>query len=53
MHEENDLDLGLFEQLDEALEERQHGSDRRKSNLGKDIEKDIDRRKANRRNPKN
>ena len=52
MYEESDLDLGLFEQLDEALEERQQGADRRKNNLGKDSEKGTDRRKADRRNQK-
>ena len=53
MCEESDLDLGLFEQLDEALEERQQGGDRRKNNLGKDSEKGTDRRKADRRKSKN
>ena len=53
MYEESDLDLGLFEQLDEALEERQQGGDRRKNNLGKDSEKGTDRRKADRRKSRN
>ena len=33
MGDEKELDLSLFEQLDEALEERATGSDRRKKML--------------------
>ena len=42
------IDLDLFEQMDEALEERQ-SSDRRKKNLGAEQASGKDRRKGNRR----
>lgn len=48
MGDEDKLDVNLFEQLDEALEERE-GSDRRKKNLGAAEPIGEDRRKADRR----
>lgn len=48
MGDEDKLDVNLFEQLDEALEERE-GSDRRKKNLGADDTIGADRRKGDRR----
>lgn len=50
MGDEDKLDLDLFEQLDEALEERE-GSDRRKQNKAIDDALGEDRRKGNRRQP--
>ena len=47
MGEEN-IDLGLFEQIDEALEERQSG-DRRKEDRGVDAATGKNRRKLDRR----
>mgnify|MGYP001579273181 CR=1 FL=1 len=49
MGDEKELDLSLFEQLDEALEERAGGSDRRKKNIGADDSIGEDRRKGDRR----
>ena len=49
MSDEDKIDLGLFEQLDEALEEREQGGDRRKKNLGVDLTDGTDRRKGDRR----
>ena len=49
MSDEDKIDLGLFEQLDEALEEREPGGDRRKKNLGLDLTDGTDRRKGDRR----
>jgi len=49
MGDEKELDLSLFEQLDEALEERATGSDRRKKNVGVDDAIGEDRRKGDRR----
>lgn len=48
MGDEDKLDVNLFEQLDEALEERE-GSDRRKKNLGAAETIGEDRRKGDRR----
>lgn len=48
MGEEEKLDIDLFEQLDEALEER-GGTDRRKQDLGVDDSIGEDRRKGDRR----
>ena len=48
MAKDDKLEIGLFDQIDEALEERE-GSDRRKKNLGTDLEKGEDRRKSDRR----
>lgn len=45
----DNIDLSLFEQLDEALEEREQDGDRRKKNLGIDLTDGTDRRKGNRR----
>tara|TARA_B100000768_G_C11112745_1_gene304016 strand:+ start:86 stop:262 length:177 start_codon:yes stop_codon:yes gene_type:complete len=49
MSDEDNEDLGLFEQLDEALEEREQSGDRRKKNLGIDLNDGTDRRKSDRR----
>ncbi len=49
MGDEDNIDLGLFEQLDEALEEREQGGDRRKKNIGIDLTDGTDRRKGDRR----
>ena len=49
MSDEDNIDLGLFEQLDEALEEREQGGDRRKKNIGIDLTDGTDRRKGDRR----
>ena len=49
MSDEDNIDLGLFEQIDEALEEREQGGDRRKKNLGVDLTDGTDRRKGDRR----
>ena len=48
MGDDEKLDLALFEQLDEALEERE-GKDRRKHDLGADQTLGEDRRKGDRR----
>ena len=48
MGDDEKLDLALFEQLDEALEERE-GKDRRKHDLGADQALGEDRRKGDRR----
>ena len=48
MGDDEKLDINLFEQLDEALEERE-GSDRRKQNVGVDDKIVEDRRKGDRR----
>ncbi len=48
MGDDEKLDINLFEQLDEALEERE-GSDRRKQNVGVDDKIGEDRRKGDRR----
>ena len=47
---EKDIYSNLYEQLDEALEERQ--GDRRKKNLGAELETGTDRRKGDRRTVK-
>ena len=49
MSDEDNIDLGLFEQLDEALEEREQGGDRRKKNIGIELPDGTDRRKGDRR----
>ena len=49
MSDKDNTDLGLFEQLDEALEEREQGGDRRKKNIGIDLTDGTDRRKGDRR----
>ncbi len=50
MGDEEKLDVALFEQIDEALEERE-GSDRRKQDTGTDNSSSgEDRRKNDRRN---
>ena len=48
MGDEEKLDNSLFEQLEEALEERE-GRDRRKQNVGVDETVGQDRRKNDRR----
>ena len=49
MGDDKELDLSLFEQLDEALEERAGGNDRRKKNVGADDTVGKERRKGDRR----
>ena len=49
MSDDDNIDLGLFEQLDEALDEREQGGDRRKKNKGIDMTDGTERRKGDRR----
>lgn len=50
MNKDKELDESIFEQIEEALEERD-GADRRKKNLGLDTDSGLDRRKSDRRKP--
>jgi len=47
---DENTDIDLFEQLDEALEERA-GRDRRQKNLGSDLNSGEERRRGDRRQP--